>query len=346
VSQFVGRFVIISVFVAAILLGLGMLILGQPGVRLSKFEQAQASYFQGTKPEAAPLNKIQVTPCAPDTCLLIQAGGREFVVGASASSAEGLLRRGLLTENLDGVLLTDLGSSQIQGLIGLRDRSLEVGRRTKLKIYGPSGVERVVEGLNAMLETSDVDRSVRYGQGVLPFDIAQAEAFIVDEQPDEVGIFDSGVLQVSAFPVQSTLMGAEVLYRFDYEDQSLIVGGCGVRRADIVSAEEGAANNKIMVLPVTSKNQLEIIRKQARNAGFDKESRFTTAPIERCLTVGGLQNLAVATGIESVIASPLYPYPLSLAEEKIWVSEARQHSEESQMTLVFGEMWQSNSYPQ
>ena len=345
-SQFVGRFVIISLFVAAILLGLGMLLLGQPGVRLSKFEQAQASYFQGTKPEAPALNKIQVTPCSAYACLLVQAGGREFVVGASANSAEGLMRRGLLTENLDGVLLTDLSSMQIEGLIGLRDRSLEVGRRDKLKVYGPSGVERVVEGLNAMLETSDVDRSVRFGQGVLPFDVAQAEAIIVDVDPNTVQIFDSGVLQVFAFPVQSTLMGAEILYRFDYGEQSLFVGGCGVRRIDVSAAAEEGAGQRILVLPVASKSQLEIIRQQAKNAGFDKESRFTTAPVERCLTVGGVQNLAVAEGIMSVLASPLYPSPISIAEKKVWESELEGIGEAEEAKLKIGEIWQSQSYPE
>lgn len=338
-SQFVGRFVIISLLVAIALLGLGTLFLQQPGVRLSKFEQAQASHFAATKPEEPPLDVIVVTPCSNAHCLLVQAGGREFVVGASLDAAKGLVRKGLLSDQLDGVILTDLSSDQIDGLIGLRDRSLEAGRSDMLKVYGPSGVERVVEGLNAMLETSDVDRSVRFGQGVLPFDIAPAEAIIVDEDPANQKIFDSGVLQIHAFPVDSTLLGAEVLYRFDYEEKSLIVGGCGTRLVDVKLAQKGGADQSVLVLPAASKEQLEIIREQANSAGFLRESRFATAPADRCLTPAGIANVVDGTGADYAIAAPLFPAPTTMAEERIWKSEIKKTSENASVSMQSGQIW-------
>ncbi len=342
-SQFVGRFVIISALIAVVFLALGYLLVGQAGIRLSKFEQAQASHFANAKREAPPLDEIVVTPCAQGACLLVQAGGREFIVGASSGAADGLLQQGLLTENLDGVILTDLSSSQIEGLIGIRDRSLEAGRKSMLKVYGPSGVERVIEGLNAMLETSDVDRSVRYGQGILPFDVAQAEAIIVDVNPENHNIFDSGVLQINAYPVQSTLMGAEVLYRFDYEGKSLIIGGCGARLVDVNTAKEEGAEQPMLVLPVASKAQLEIIREQAKKAGLNRESRFATAPVEHCLTPSGLGNLAGATQVSGVVASPLYPAPNSIAEQKIWKSEFQSETKNSNIDMFLGQIWESRS---
>lgn len=340
-SQFVGRFVIISALISILLLALGWLVLQRPEIRLSKFEQTQASRFGAIQLDAAPLDDIRITPCARDYCLLVQAGGRDFIIGAGEGAANGLLHNGLLADNLDGVLLTDLGSDQLEGLIGLRDRSLEAGRKSFLKIYGPSGVERVVEGLNAMLETSDVDRSVRFGQGVLPFDTAPAEAVIVDEDPANQMIFDSGVLQVYAFPVETTLLGAEVVYRFDYEGEILIVGGCGARLVDINAAKEGADQSPLIVLPVASRDLLEVIREQAKTAGLVRESRFSTAPLDRCLTANGVSNIQKLAGAKRAVLSPMFPFADSLAEKRIWESEIELAGENSGVQIEAGQIWSS-----
>ncbi len=340
-SQIVGRFVIICVLIAAVLTGLAMLFMQQPGMRLSKFEQTQVKRFADAKPETPPLDAIVVTPCGRGACLLVQVAGRDFVVGAEQGAADGLLSRGLLSGKLDGVILTDLASEQIEGLTGLRDRSLEAGRKELLKIYGPSGVERVVEGLNAMLEASDVDRSVRFGQGVLPFEVAPAEAIIVDADPSTTKFIDTGVLQIYAFPVQSTLLGNELLYRFDYEGQSLVVGGCGARLADVKSAIEGGAKTPVLVLPVASPEQLEIIRTHAKGAGFIRESRFATVPSEKCLTAKGLANIQNDIGARTAIASPLFPSPVSVADVRIWENEVKLAQANNNETLVLGEIWSS-----
>ncbi|MFC7291125.1 hypothetical protein [Hirschia litorea] len=349
-SQIVGRFVIISLLIAAVLTGLALLFMQQPGVRLSKFEQAQVNRFADAKPETPPLDAIVVTPCAQGACLLVQVAGRDFVIGAAQGAADGLLSHGLLSGKLDGVILTDLASEQIEGLTGLRDRSLEAGRKELLKVYGPSGVERVVEGLNAMLETSDVDRSVRFGQGVLPFEVAPAEAIIVDEDPTTQKFIDTGVLQIYAIPVQSTVMGNELLYRFDYEGQTLIIGGCGARLGDVKAAldvagveTQGEAVNPVLVLPAASPEQLEIIRTQAKNAGFIRESRFATVPADKCLTAKGLANVQSNIGANLAIATPLFPAPVSLAEVRIWENEIRSAKGKSETELEIGRVWASRT---
>jgi hypothetical protein len=329
--------------IAACLAAAGYFIAQNKSVQMVRFSHAQTSRFADAKPVEPELTNIWVTPCGETPCILVQAGGREFIVGAGASVADGLLKQGLLSDKLDGVLLTDLSSEQIEGLIGLRERSLEVGRETKLKVYGASGVEIIVDGMNAMLETSDVERSVRFGQGLLPFDIAPAEAIPVNITPEVNEFFDSGVLQVSATSVSSSVSGAEVVYRFDYEGETLIVGGCGARLADINTALEGAGDQLMIVLPAASAEQLKVIQSEAQAAGLKRESRFALTPVDQCLTPTGLKSLALQTKAKLVVGAPLYPYPSTASDIAMWKSDLSNISEDSDIDLRMGEKWVTQS---
>ncbi len=336
-----GRFVLLTSAFALIFLAIGFIVVRQPGVRLNLMAQDQEARFAALQQEPPPLDAILATPCASGPCLFVQAGGREFVVGAGQGSADGLVRRGLLSDKLDGVILTDLESEHLEGLIGLRDRSLEAGRRKELGVYGPAGTNRVVEGLNAMLEVSDADRSVRFGQSVLPFSSAPAWAVELDYSADPVTLFDSGVLQIHMFPVRSALTGSQAVIRFDYESSSLIVGGCGARLEDIRRAAVEAKPNKLLVLPASSPDQLDIIKNEARQAGMRHASRFAASAADFCLAGAGLKAVAEDIEAQQVLASPLYPSPETLREDAQWSSDLNKVFKGSSISVVSGEPWRT-----
>ena len=321
-SKTVGRFFIICTALAVALFLAYKLALRSPNVQLGLFERAAATSLSRAAPSTPQLDAITVRPCIKSGCTLVQASGRNFLFGAGEGAAHSLFLMGSLNAELDGVMLPDLSREQIEGLLAVRDRTLEAGRRDMLKVYGPSGVERVVDGVNAMLETSDADRAIRYSEGLLPFSTAPVEIADMGGYEDGAVVFDSGVLVVRAFNVTSGRAGSDALiYRFDQQGQTLIIGGCRARLEDVrLALEDGPVEDWALVLPLSSERMLGVLQGQVDAAGLGRESRFIAASADECLTIDGMAEVLDELKGRALFW-PLYPSPATAMEQRLWRSE-------------------------
>lgn len=318
-----GRFVIICAILSGLLFVGYRVALERNDIQIGLYNRVTAARMEAAAPFAAELDAITARPCVDAPCLMVQASGREFLVGAGEGAAQGLFAMGALNARLDGVLLTELSRGQIEGLLGVRDRTLEAGRRDMLKVYGPSGVERLVEGVNAMLETSDADRALHYSEGLLPFSAAPVAAADMGDFEDGRTVFDSGVLSIRIYNVASGRASSDALiYRFDQDDRALIVGGCRVRAEDVRLALGDAPPARwALVLPLASERMLGVQRDQADAAGLGRAARFINAPADECLTVAAFAELLKEVDAPSALAWPLFPAPKTSLDARLWRGE-------------------------
>ena len=329
-TRLVGRFVIICSILTIILFAGFRLALRNEGTQWELYDRAvREDYAQITQEmelRAAQTGQagFEINVCAEKACLLVRAAGRDFLIGAPLGAADGLFKLGALSPDMDGVLLTSLGRDNIEGLGSVRDRTLEAGRRNPLSIYGPSGVERVVEGVNAMLEASDADRTLRHSEGLLPFSAAPVVTAPVDADADGQVIFDSGVLQIRAFAVTSGSGGSDtMLYRFDHQDHALIITGCGVTSEALVRAAGSVTPGVVwtLVAPAASSRMLQIRHRAAQDAGMRRFSRFVAAQAESCPSPDELIAMTEQSGASYLFAAPLFPPVRSKMDTKLWSSE-------------------------
>ena len=331
-----GRFVIVCALVTGVLWFVFQHALTQADIQADLYERAEAERMAAAQPVSVDLDVLTVRPCAPGACLLVQGGGREFLVGASEGAAQGLFQVGGLSANLDGVLLTDLSRNQIEGLLGVRDRTLEAGRKSPLPVYGPSGVERVVDGVNAMLETSDAERALRYAEGLLPFSAAPVKTAQMGGFEDGAIVFDSGVLSIRIINVASDVGGGDALvYRFDLEGDVLVVGGCNARLDAVQDAlaMSPAPDHLGLVLPVASEAMMAIKREQAVAAQLRRESRFVAARADDCLTINGYASLLETAAIDHALAWPLFPHAGTSLEERFWQKSLTEIVEDKRVAI-------------
>jgi hypothetical protein len=192
---------------------------------------------------------FRATVCASTPCVLVEAGGLAFLVGAGQGAAEWLQSSGLLRADLDAVLLTDLSSEQIEGLPAIRNLTWLAGRKAPLNVYGPVGVAGVADGVNLMLASADAREIAAKGPDAAP-PAGAALAAGRSGQADGrggVSVFDSGVVSISSFPLQRQTGGADWFYRFDFGGQTLVVAGCGVGEAELAVAIRGAREASAVV---------------------------------------------------------------------------------------------------
>lgn len=235
--------------VAVLLAALGASAVGLPSVQDGLFTRALeknfppraaaswtgdglGAYFCGTGSPLPSSKRAQ-------TCTAIFAGGRFFLVDSGTGSWENVQRAGILGDRLDGIFLTHFHSDHI-GDIGEADLgSWVAGRPAPLMIYGPKGVDRVVNGLNEEFALDHAYRTAHHGKAVAE----PRSAGLAFTQFDGTGaerIFERDGLVVTAFPVKHDPVAPAVGYRFDYKGRSVVVSGDTAYSESLVENARGA----------------------------------------------------------------------------------------------------------
>jgi hypothetical protein len=274
----------------------------QPGGGLDRFERDAKARAEAARPQRAAAGMFRATVCAASPCVLVEAGGLAFLVGAGLGSADGLVSRGLMRADLDGVLLTDFELSSIEGLPGLRRASLEAGRAEPLPVFGPDGVLPAIDGANLML-TGTTHDTARLTVGI------EGE----DQGLEGKVVFDSGVVAIRAF---STSEGVSRIYRFDFSGRSLLVAGCTARSADLVAAARGAKQASA-IIAASSAKMLEIERKAARTTGAPLRDEAET-----CMNAADIIETARNTRLSAGLFSPLVPAVADSRLKQAWKESA------------------------
>lgn len=166
---------------------------------------------------AAPLP----TPGREQGCLAVLTPDHYFIVDAGAGSANTIGLVGLPGERLNGVLLTHYHSDHIAAIPTINLTSWVAGRQGPLEIYGPPGVERIVNGFNEAYALDRQYRTAHHGEDFMPIEYGMLEAV---EQPVE-SVRQLGELTITSFVVDHSPIDPAVGYRFDYKGRSVVISG-------------------------------------------------------------------------------------------------------------------------
>jgi hypothetical protein len=292
--------ILLLVGAAVLAIAGGAAFLLMSGSPMSAYENAAKERWVASRTSEAPAAAFRATVCAVGPCVLVEAAGLTFLIGAGDGAAEGLKRQGLLRRDLDGVLLDDLNFQTIEGLPALGEAMMTGGRSEPLPVYGPDGIVTLVDGANLMLSGGGDDH-LRFVAG--------------DEGEDQGSagkvVYDSGVVTVLAFTVTSG--DAARVYRIDTPQRSLIYAGCAATPEDVVAAARGA-RQAAGIIGASSAPLMEAERQAARAAG-------QPAPATpKCMTheeaMGAIQSARMSAGLILPLA-PLEGDPL-----KAWTASA------------------------
>lgn len=173
-------------------------------------------------------------------CTIIAAGERLYVVDAGLSSVRNLLLWRVPLAKVDGVLLTHLHSDHIAELGELRLQTWVAGRRAPLKVYGPPGVEDVVDGFNRAYSHDADYRTLHHGEAFLPREDVDMVAVPVAMDGATAVVLERDGLEITAIRVHHDPVKPAYGYRFDYAGRSIVVSGDTAPYAPLAQASRGA----------------------------------------------------------------------------------------------------------
>lgn len=179
------------------------------------------------------------------SCTAVVAGGRVFIVDTGPGSANKLALWRFPINRISGVLFTHFHSDHIGDLGEFRMQSWATGRNAPLPVYGPDGVDKIVDGFNLAYAADDAVRGTEHGLSVAaaqlvahPFGLADP-ASRATHMARRV-IYDADGLRITAFQVVHEPVYPAVGYRFDYRGRSVVISGDTSVSANLVAVSRGA----------------------------------------------------------------------------------------------------------
>jgi ribonuclease Z len=182
-------------------------------------------------------------PTRAGPCTVVVAGRRMFVVDVGEGAVRNLALMNLPPAQVSGLLITHFHSDHIADLGELMLQHWAGGAaQSPLPVYGPAGVDRVVEGFEAAYVLDEGYRIAHHGPKVVPptgFGGAP-HPFAVDPARPNVLVIDDPDLKVIAFPVDHGPVKPAVGYLFVYKDRRVVVSGDTGPSPRLEEAAQGA----------------------------------------------------------------------------------------------------------
>jgi len=168
---------------------------------------------------ASPLGR---DPERAQACIAVVTAEHFFLFDVGARSPLRMAQAGLPMQRITGVFLTHFHSDHIAALPDVNLASWVQGRPAPLDVYGPAGVQSVVDGFNAAYGLDRGYRTAHHGAARLPPELGpmRAQSF----EPGEV-VWQDDLLTVTSFAVEHPPIEPAVGYRVDYRGRSVVISG-------------------------------------------------------------------------------------------------------------------------
>ena len=267
---------------------------------------------------------------AAKACTLVAAGGQWVLVDIGPEATENLNLWRLPVARIDTVLLTHFHSDHIGELGEFNMQGWAQGRRTPLQVYGPDGVEQVVDGFNAAYAP---DRSYRHahhdhGKGLMPLAAGEMQARVIP--PFKAGeapagrravVFEREGLVVTAIEVDHRPVTPALAYRFDYRGRSVVITGDTVYYPPLVAAARGA---DLMVSEAESHALLEIVAGEIAATGDARLAGVLRDTTNYHLTPVQAAQMANEAGVRELVYTHIAPPLVARPMEIPWLRGVRE----------------------
>lgn len=173
-------------------------------------------------------------------CVMVIAGGKFYIVDTGNRSNNNLALWRIPAKNVGAVLLTHFHSDHIGDLGEFNMMTWAQGRPSPLLVYGPKGVQQVVDGFSKAYALDSSYRTAHHGEVYLNPDKGRMIAKEVALNGSSATVLDDGSLKITMFAVDHAPISPAVGYRFDYKGRSVVVSGDTIKTAAVMRFSKDA----------------------------------------------------------------------------------------------------------
>ncbi|MDG2334731.1 MAG: MBL fold metallo-hydrolase [Myxococcota bacterium] len=252
-------------------------------------------------------------------CTAIVAGEHLFLIDSGSNSSRILTQLQLPHGEIDGILITHFHSDHIDGLGEMLLQAWIGSARTQpMPVYGPVGVEEIVEGLNRVYSQDRIYRTAHHGEDIAPSSGAGAvpRPFSQPAPGEARVIFDDDELRITAFSVLHEPVEPAVGYRFDYKGRSVVVSGDTRKSKNL---ENFAQGTDLLIHEALSRELVGVMTMGAEKAGQTNLAKITKDILDYHASPVEAAESASAAGADHLLFYHIVPPLLISPMEALFV---------------------------
>ena len=208
-------------------------------------------------------------PMSPDVAQASTAvfvNGQFLLFDAGDYAQKRMEQFNLPIESLDAVFLTHFHNDHIADLGEVMQRSYILGREKDLVVYGPTGVEDIVNGFNMIYAADSDHRTEHHGEEVMPLEYQFATASEFDANSDEVVVYEKDGVVVTAFKVAHPPIEPVFGYVIEFAGKKIVISG------DTIVTDELARHSNsadLLVMDIMNYELVTLMEETFREIGDD-----------------------------------------------------------------------------
>jgi ribonuclease Z len=239
-------------------------------------------------------------------CIAVMAGGEFLLVDAGPGAARRASLLRLPGAHLSGVLLTHYHSDHIGDLGEINTQSWMDGRPAKLEVFGPEGVEDIVDGFNKAYVRDVGYRNEHHGEAIMPYEAAfMRSTTITFADPDAaILFFDRNGLKVHAFPVNHDPAAPAVGYRFEYGGKVVVITGDTEKTDRLTDYAQGA---DILVSEVLSFDLTNFTADAMTRLGLERPAKMMRDVLDYHMDPVQVGEVARDAGAQKLVLIHVFP---------------------------------------